>query len=174
MQYASVVKCFIIVFFITNEEVLTRVGEPRTILETIMARKKKWIGHNLKRLCPCYILHQQRVDEGCNWGKNVWETSKRETQDRNVTGTEGSTIICSNEREGIKQEKMESVHAKNLPNGRTPMMMNVSLNTPRKTKIDFPSFDESKLGVLMAPSTIALKQHNGRRSKWEQFTLPQV
>ena len=48
MQYASVVKCFIIVFFITNEEVLTRVGEPRTILETIMARKKKWIRHNVR------------------------------------------------------------------------------------------------------------------------------
>ena len=37
---------------ITKEEVLTRVGEQRTTIETIMARKKKWIGHNLKRLCP--------------------------------------------------------------------------------------------------------------------------
>ena len=50
-------------------------------------------------------------------------TIKTLDQDRNVKGTEGSIIVCSNEGEGIKQKKMERVHAENLPNGRTPMMM---------------------------------------------------
>ena len=30
---------------ITNEEVLRRVGEKRIMLETIVRRKKNWIGH---------------------------------------------------------------------------------------------------------------------------------
>ncbi len=30
---------------ITNEEVLRRVGEKRILLETIVRRKKNWIGH---------------------------------------------------------------------------------------------------------------------------------
>ncbi len=32
----------------TNEEVLELVGERRTIMETIIKRKKKWIGHVLR------------------------------------------------------------------------------------------------------------------------------
>ena len=33
---------------ITNEEVLRRVGEKRTIFETIVRRKKNWIGHIMR------------------------------------------------------------------------------------------------------------------------------
>jgi len=33
---------------ITNEEVLRRVGEKRTTLETIVRRKKNWIGHIMR------------------------------------------------------------------------------------------------------------------------------
>jgi hypothetical protein len=39
---------------ITNEEVLSRVDEKRTILDTIFQRKKNWIGHILRRNC---LLH---------------------------------------------------------------------------------------------------------------------
>ena len=33
---------------ITNEEVLRRVGEKRSMLETIVRRKKNWIGHIMR------------------------------------------------------------------------------------------------------------------------------
>ena len=33
---------------LTNEEVLRRVGEPRTIVETIFRRNKNWIGHIMR------------------------------------------------------------------------------------------------------------------------------
>jgi hypothetical protein len=33
---------------ITNEEILRKVGEQRSIIKTIMNRKKNWIGHVLR------------------------------------------------------------------------------------------------------------------------------
>ena len=33
---------------ITNEEMLKRVGEERSILDVIKKRKKNWIGHNVR------------------------------------------------------------------------------------------------------------------------------
>ena len=33
---------------ITNEEVLRRVGEKRSMVETIVRRKKNWIGHIMR------------------------------------------------------------------------------------------------------------------------------
>ena len=33
---------------ITNEEVLNRVSETRVLIETILRRKKNWIGHVLR------------------------------------------------------------------------------------------------------------------------------
>ncbi len=33
---------------ITNEEVLRRVGEEKTMVETILRRKRNWIGHIMR------------------------------------------------------------------------------------------------------------------------------
>ena len=39
---------------ITNEHVLERIGERRTLLNNILRRKANWIGHILRRIC---LLH---------------------------------------------------------------------------------------------------------------------
>ena len=39
---------------VTNEQVLDRVGEKRTLLNNILRRKGNWIGHILRRNC---LLH---------------------------------------------------------------------------------------------------------------------
>ena len=39
---------------VTNEEVLERIGEKRTILNNILCRKANWIGHVQRRNC---LLH---------------------------------------------------------------------------------------------------------------------
>ena len=39
---------------VTNEQVLDRIGEKRTLLNTIFCRKANWIGHILRRNC---LLH---------------------------------------------------------------------------------------------------------------------
>ena len=39
---------------VTNEEVLYRIGENRTLLNIILRRKANWIGHILRRNC---LLH---------------------------------------------------------------------------------------------------------------------
>jgi hypothetical protein len=39
---------------ITNEQVLDRIGEKRTLLNNIIRRKANWIGHILRRNC---LLH---------------------------------------------------------------------------------------------------------------------
>ena len=36
---------------VTNEQVLERIGEKRTLLNNIHYRKKNWIGHILRRNC---------------------------------------------------------------------------------------------------------------------------
>ena len=36
---------------ITNEQVLDRIGEKRTLLNNILRRKANWIGHILRRNC---------------------------------------------------------------------------------------------------------------------------
>ena len=38
----------------TNEQVLDRIGEKRTLLNNIQRRKANWIGHILRRNC---LLH---------------------------------------------------------------------------------------------------------------------
>ena len=39
---------------VTNEQVLDRIGEKRTLLKNILSRKANWIGHILRRDC---LLH---------------------------------------------------------------------------------------------------------------------
>ena len=39
---------------VTNEQVLDRIGENRTLLNNILRRKANWIGHFLRRNC---LLH---------------------------------------------------------------------------------------------------------------------
>ena len=39
---------------VTNEQVLDRIGEKRTLLNNIVRRKANWIGHILRRNC---LLH---------------------------------------------------------------------------------------------------------------------
>ena len=39
---------------VTNEQVLDRIGEKRTLLNKILRRKANWIGHILRRNC---LLH---------------------------------------------------------------------------------------------------------------------
>ena len=39
---------------VTNEEVLERIGEKRTLLNNILHSKANWIGHILRRNC---LLH---------------------------------------------------------------------------------------------------------------------
>ena len=39
---------------VTNEQVLNRIGEKRTLINNILRRKANWIGHILRRNC---LLH---------------------------------------------------------------------------------------------------------------------
>ena len=39
---------------VTNEQVLERIGEKRTLINNILRRKVNWIGHILRRNC---LLH---------------------------------------------------------------------------------------------------------------------
>ena len=39
---------------VTNEQVLDRIGERRTLLKNILRRKVNWIGHIVRRKC---LLH---------------------------------------------------------------------------------------------------------------------
>jgi hypothetical protein len=43
---------------VTNEQVLERIGEKRTLLNNILRRKVNWIGHILRRNC---LLHDAIV-----------------------------------------------------------------------------------------------------------------
>ena len=36
---------------VTNEQVLERIGDKRTLLNNILRRKANWIGHSLRRNC---------------------------------------------------------------------------------------------------------------------------
>ena len=45
---------------ITNEQVLQRIGEKRTLLNNILLRKANWIGHILRRNC---LLHDVTVGQ---------------------------------------------------------------------------------------------------------------
>ena len=47
---------------VTNEEVLRRVGEERTIIKTIRQRKANWLGHVLRRNCLLHDVIEGRLE----------------------------------------------------------------------------------------------------------------
>ena len=48
---------------VTNEQVLQRVGEKRTLLNNILRRKANWIGHILRRNCPLHDAIEGQMTE---------------------------------------------------------------------------------------------------------------
>ena len=80
---------------VSNEEVLKRIGEKRTLLNTVLRRKTNWIGHLLRRNCLLRdaikgemtemkgvgrIRRRQLLDDLRN-RKRYWEL-KEEVEDR--------------------------------------------------------------------------------------------
>ena len=66
---------------VTNEQVLERAGEKRTLLNNILRRKGKWIGHILRRnwLGVMFaVLHYmaQRPGHKRNWSGSIWTALK--------------------------------------------------------------------------------------------------
>ena len=45
---------------VTNEQILVRIGEKRTLLNNILCRKANWIGHILRRNC---FLHDATEEQ---------------------------------------------------------------------------------------------------------------
>jgi hypothetical protein len=48
---------------VRNEEVLLRVKEERSILNTIKRRKANWIGHILRRNCLLKHVIERKIEE---------------------------------------------------------------------------------------------------------------
>jgi len=48
---------------VTNEQVLDRIGEKRTLLKNILRRKANWIGHILRRNCLLHDAIEGRMTE---------------------------------------------------------------------------------------------------------------
>ena len=72
---------------VTNEQVLDRTGEKRTLLNNILRRKANWISHILRRNC---ILHDsiegqtQLLDDLRN-RMRYWELKIEKDEDDNVS-----------------------------------------------------------------------------------------
>ena len=47
---------------VTNEQVLDRIGEKRTLLNNILRRKAIWIGHILRRNCLVDAIEGQMTE----------------------------------------------------------------------------------------------------------------
>ena len=47
-------EIYLLSYLLTNEQVLDRIGEKRTLLKNILRRKANWIGHILRTNC---LLH---------------------------------------------------------------------------------------------------------------------
>ena len=47
----------------TNEQVLERTGEKRTLLNNILRRKANWIGHILRRNCLLHDVIEGQMTE---------------------------------------------------------------------------------------------------------------
>ena len=47
---------------VSNEEVLRRVGEQRTLITTVLKRKANWIGHILRRNCLLQDVIEGRIE----------------------------------------------------------------------------------------------------------------
>ena len=48
---------------VTNEQVLVRIGEKRTLLKNILRRKANWIGHILRRNCLLHDAIEGQITE---------------------------------------------------------------------------------------------------------------
>ena len=79
---------------VTNEEVLYRIGENRTLLNIIQRRKANWIGHILRRNCLLHdaiegkimdvkVVGRRRTQllDGLRNRRRYWEL-KEEAEDR--------------------------------------------------------------------------------------------
>jgi hypothetical protein len=58
---------------VTNDQVLERVGEKRTLLNNFLRRKANWIGHILRRNCVLHDVLEEQMTE-------VKEVGRRRTQ----------------------------------------------------------------------------------------------
>ena len=93
----------------TNEEVLQMVQEERSLMEVIWRRKKNWIGQILRG----EILLRE-VIEGRMLGKRP-----RGRKRGYVERVSERIVMCGTKEKGGKQERVENMEAKNVPNGRT-------------------------------------------------------
>ena len=79
---------------VTNEQVLERIGEKRTLVNNILCRKANWIGHILRRNCLLHEAIEGQMSEVKGVGRRrtqllddlrnirrYWEL-KEETEDR--------------------------------------------------------------------------------------------
>ena len=48
---------------VTNEQVLERIGEKRTLLNDILRRKANWIDHTLRRHCVLHDATERQMTE---------------------------------------------------------------------------------------------------------------
>jgi hypothetical protein len=56
---------------VTNEQVLDRIGEKRTLLNNILRRKVNWIGHFLRRNCLLHDAIEGQMTEGKGVGRRT-------------------------------------------------------------------------------------------------------
>lgn len=54
---------------VTNEEVLSRVGEKKSIIHTIRQRKANWVGHILRRNCLLHDVVEGRLEGTTRLGR---------------------------------------------------------------------------------------------------------
>jgi hypothetical protein len=78
---------------VTNEQVLDRIGEKKTLLNNSLRRKVNWIGHSLRRNCLLHDVIEGQMMEVKGAGRRTqllddlrnrrryWEL-KEETEDR--------------------------------------------------------------------------------------------
>ena len=56
---------------VSNEQVLERIGEKRTLLNNILRRKANWIGHILRRNCFLHDATKGQVTEVKGVGRRI-------------------------------------------------------------------------------------------------------
>jgi len=94
----------------TNEQVLSAVGERRKIIETIVNRKKNWIGHILRGDGLLNDVIEGRME-------------KKRTQGRRRIGMiNGGPVQADAEKSG-RQSWLAKLNTMNLPDGRAIMIM---------------------------------------------------
>ena len=56
---------------VTNEQVLDRIGEKKTLLNNILRRKAKWIGHILRINCLLHDVIEGKMTEEKGLGRRT-------------------------------------------------------------------------------------------------------